>query len=130
MEKGKQLYQEMLSKGVKRDIHTEASLIDMYGKCGYDGDAMAVFRNIPKLGLRPDIVIWGAIIGALSMSGKGKESLQIFEEMTNQVEPNDIIMFNVLSGCSHAGLVQEALKLFSSFQNGELLQLLRITTAL
>jgi pentatricopeptide repeat protein len=68
-----------------------------------------------KLKIPADVVVWGAIIDALSVNGEGGKALELFSQMKNQHTPNNIILLSLLNGCSHSGLVDEALKLMEDF---------------
>jgi len=49
--------------------------------------------------------------------GKGKEALEIFEEMKKQgIQPDDITFIKLLNACSHSGLVDLAQRLFNEMK--------------
>jgi len=57
----------------------------------------------------------GAMIVAYGMHGRGKDALAVFNEMIKQGHKPDTITFiSVLSACSPAGLVEDALTLYST----------------
>ncbi|PSS04859.1 Pentatricopeptide repeat-containing protein [Actinidia chinensis var. chinensis] len=85
------------------------ALVDMYSKCGCIEKALEVFQNA----FRKDVSTWNSMILGLSIHGFGKHALEIFSEMlTEGVEPNEITFINVLSACSHAGLLKEGREVF------------------
>jgi len=54
------------------------------------------------------------MISSYGQHGKGKEALSLFEQMQHEgIEPDDQTVTCVLNACSHSGLVQEALDIFS-----------------
>lgn len=94
----------------KRDIVT--GLIDMYSKCGSLDDAHKLFDSLSLK--NRDIVSWSAIIAGYGKHGHGKIALSLFDKMVKSgIKPNEVTFTSVLHGCSHAGLVDEGLKLFN-----------------
>lgn len=85
------------------------ALVDFYSKCGELGLAREVFERTTQR----NALTWSAMIGGLAMHGLGEEAVEVFEEMVEAgVSPTAVTMTNVLSACSHAGLVDEGLTLF------------------
>ena len=51
------------------------------------------------------------------MHGRGEEALRVFSHMLDLgVKPDNVVITAVLSACSHAGLVNEGLKIFNSIE--------------
>ncbi|KAK6927095.1 E motif [Dillenia turbinata] len=97
-------------RGIKLNCHVTTSLIDMYAKCGDIKKALEVFQMAD----RRDVCVWSAMISGLAMHGQGKAAVDLFEKMLEaKVKPNDVTFTNVLSACSHSGLVREGRALFS-----------------
>lgn len=95
----------------KPDIVT--GLIDIYSKCGSLEHAYKLFDGLRNR----DIVSWSAIIGGYGKHGNGKAALSLFNEMVQSgIKPNEVTFTSVLHACSHAGLVDEGLKLFNFMQ--------------
>ena len=89
------------------------ALIDMYAKCGHLEDAQRIFNKM----LQRDLFSWNVYIGAYALYGKGKDAILLFMQMTWEgVIPDRFTFYNILSGCSHAGLITEACLLFSTMQ--------------
>ncbi|XP_074338580.1 LOW QUALITY PROTEIN: pentatricopeptide repeat-containing protein At4g14820-like [Apium graveolens] len=87
------------------------ALIDMYAKCGSLEDAREVFVHMR----RKNVITWTTMISALAMHGDAINALKIFHQMKSEnVEPNGVTFVGVLYACSHAGLVEEGIKLFAS----------------
>ncbi|CAM6045422.1 unnamed protein product [Sphagnum compactum] len=108
---GKQLNLNIIEAGLGADIWIQNALIDMYAKCGSLVDARKVFDTMPQR----DVVSWTVMIDALSQHGCGEEALELFGQMKEDgVQPDAITFIGVLSACSHAGLVNEGLRYFSS----------------
>ena len=80
------------------------ALIDLYAKCGTIEDTYKVFDKIP----RRDVVSWTAMIMGHAIHGRGKEALNLFEQMRlSGTVPDRVIYVGVLSACGHAGLVDD-----------------------
>ncbi|CAH2071567.1 unnamed protein product [Thlaspi arvense] len=89
----------------------DTALVDMYAKCGYLEAAQSCFDSIS----RKDFVSWGTLIAGYGFHGKGDIALEIYSEfLRSGMEPNHVIFLAVLSSCSHNGMVQHGLKIFSS----------------
>ncbi|KAJ7954868.1 Pentatricopeptide repeat-containing protein [Quillaja saponaria] len=87
------------------------ALIDMYAKCGSLDRARGVFENMP----RKNVVSWSSIINAFAMHGDANNAISFFHKMKEKnIEPNGVTFVGVLYACSHAGLVEEGKKIFSS----------------
>lgn len=92
------------------DIAT--ALVDLYSKCGTLEFGHQIFNSTPAM--KRDIVSWGAIIAGYAMHGHGMVALTLFYDMIEcGVVPNEVTFTSVLHGCSHAGLVDDGLRLFS-----------------
>ncbi|XP_010432866.1 PREDICTED: pentatricopeptide repeat-containing protein At4g04370-like [Camelina sativa] len=89
----------------------DTALVDMYSKCGYLEAAQRCFSLIS----RKDVVSWGTLIAGYGFHGKGDIALEFYSEfLRSGMEPNHVIFLAVLSSCSHNGMVQQGLKIFSS----------------
>eukprot|EP00249_Psilotum_nudum_P015229 c25216_g5_i4 orf=2-415(+) len=83
----------------------------MYGKCGNVDDAKSVFNKMPQW----DVVSWTAMIAAYAQNGHGKEALKLFKQMQREgVKPDKATFISILSGCSHAGLLDDGWRYFLS----------------
>ncbi|XP_068644581.1 putative pentatricopeptide repeat-containing protein At3g08820 [Aristolochia californica] len=85
------------------------ALIDLYAKCGTICHAWEVFKAMQER----DTVVWNAIISAFAMSGHVKISFALFNQIEKLgIKPNGNTFIGLLSGCTHAGLVDEGRYLF------------------
>ncbi|KAJ3677673.1 hypothetical protein LUZ60_003397 [Juncus effusus] len=110
-EQGKQLHAHAIKFGCNLGPPIGSALSTMYAKCGNLADCTLVFRKIPE----KDIIAWNSIISAFSQNGRGKEALKLFDEMILEgTKPDNITFVNVLSACSHMGLVDKGWKYFHS----------------
>ncbi|XP_022841606.1 pentatricopeptide repeat-containing protein At2g20540-like [Olea europaea var. sylvestris] len=96
------------------DVAVNNGLIDMYAKSGYLNSALKIFDGMKNR----DLFSWTSMISGLALHGRGKYSLQVFDEMVDSgMIPNDVTFLSVLSACSHSGLVTEGERLFKIFVN-------------
>ncbi|XP_017970624.1 PREDICTED: pentatricopeptide repeat-containing protein At1g50270 [Theobroma cacao] len=91
-----------------------SALINMYTKCGCLNEAFMVFKKLSG----KDLFIWNAMINGLAMHGDAIGSFNLFWEMLGSgIHPNEVTFLNVLSACSHGGLVDEGRKLFAMMKH-------------
>ncbi|KAI5064522.1 hypothetical protein GOP47_0021192 [Adiantum capillus-veneris] len=89
------------------------ALIDMYANCGQLETAQHIFDKMCKR----DVSSWNIMTGAHALYGNANNALAIFQEMLQDgVTPDRFTFNNILSGCSHAGLINEAHFYFLSMQ--------------
>ena len=102
LEQGKQVHACTVKYGMGLEISIGSALSTMYAKCGSFEDGNLVFRRMPTR----DAISWNAMISGLSHNGHGNEALELFEEMLLEgTKPDSVTFVNVLSACSHMGLV-------------------------
>ncbi|KAK8962484.1 Pentatricopeptide repeat-containing protein [Platanthera guangdongensis] len=88
-----------------------ASLIDMYSKCGCLNLAFQVFDNL--LHTEKDTFCYNAMMRGLATHGHGHGVLSLFEGMRREgIQPDDVTLLLVMSGCSHSGLLEEGRRCF------------------
>ncbi|KAL6861652.1 hypothetical protein ACP4OV_017352 [Aristida adscensionis] len=96
-----------------QDIYVLTALIDMYAKCG----RVSVARNLFNSATERHVITWNAMIHGYGSHGFGKVAVELFEEMKSTgKQPNETTFLSVLSACSHAGLVDEGQKYFTSMK--------------
>ncbi|XP_027104555.2 pentatricopeptide repeat-containing protein At2g33680 [Coffea arabica] len=104
LEQGKQMHAQSVKYGFSLEVPIGSALATMYAKCGNLEDGNIVFWRMPAR----DVVSWNAMISGHSQNGRGAEALELFEEMRMEgTEPDYVTFVNVLSACSHMGLVDE-----------------------
>ncbi|GAB2221001.1 hypothetical protein Droror1_Dr00012162 [Drosera rotundifolia] len=112
--------------GVRADVCSENSIIDMYVKCGEVENAKGVFDGMRER----DVTTWTSMIVGFTLLGLVREALGLFDEMTRRrgsgrkrengsrkgslVVPNDVTFLGVLMACSHGGMVEEGKIYFKS----------------
>ena len=99
------------------DLHlllsASTALVDMYCKCGKVELARRCFDSI--MVEERDLVLWSSMISGYGIHGKGEQALELFSLfLATRIPPNKIIFLAVLTACSHAGLMHDALKIFVS----------------
>ncbi|KAG8373291.1 hypothetical protein BUALT_Bualt11G0008700 [Buddleja alternifolia] len=111
LEQGKQIHAHVVKNGFTLEVPIGSALSTMYAKCGSLSDGNTVFRRMPAR----DVVSWNAMISGLSQNGLGFEALNLFEEMQLEgAKPDYVTFVNVLSACSHMGLVDKGREYFQS----------------
>ncbi|CAI9105504.1 OLC1v1004435C1 [Oldenlandia corymbosa var. corymbosa] len=104
------LHRYILLRDYRDNLRLNNSLIDMYCRCGRVDLARRVFETMS----RHNLVSWNSIIVGLAINGEAKDSVEHFKSMRNEgFEPDSVSFTGVLTACSHAGLVQQGLDLFS-----------------
>lgn len=95
-------------------VHVVATLIDMNAKCGNMERAMHLFEKMPKR----DLISYCSMIQGLSINGSGAKAVGLFRRMQEEGLTPDAVAFTVvLNACSHAGLVEEGCRYFTSMKN-------------
>ncbi|XP_010538734.1 PREDICTED: pentatricopeptide repeat-containing protein At4g04370 [Tarenaya hassleriana] len=108
---GKVIHSVVIRNCIQHCILVDTVIVDMYLKCGYLEVAQRCFNSI----LQKDFVSWSTLISGYGFHGKGKTALKIYSEfLRSGMKPNHVIFLAVLSSCSHNGLIQEGLDIFSS----------------
>ncbi|GAB4839860.1 hypothetical protein Ancab_020569 [Ancistrocladus abbreviatus] len=114
LEQGEQVHAQTIKSGFLSDVVVGTALVDMYNKCGSIEKARKAFLEIPTRTL----ISWTSMITAFAQHGHSQQALQLFEDMKMTGEkPNKITFVGILSACSHAGLVNEALRHFNMMKD-------------
>uniref|UniRef100_A0A2N9HES6 DYW domain-containing protein n=1 Tax=Fagus sylvatica TaxID=28930 RepID=A0A2N9HES6_FAGSY len=107
---GKAFHGYVTRHNIWLSIPIATSLVDMYAKCGIIDQANWVFDMI----LSKELPLYNAMICAYALHGRALEALAVLKQLEEEgIEPDNITFTSVLSACSHAGLVNEGLELFS-----------------
>ncbi|KAJ0089297.1 hypothetical protein Patl1_32561 [Pistacia atlantica] len=92
------------------DVILGTALVDMYAKCGSIDSAREIFDRMR----RKNVITWSAMIAAYGYHGQGRKALDLFPMMLSSgILPNKITFVSLLYACSHRGLTEEGLRLFS-----------------
>ncbi|KAF6164358.1 hypothetical protein GIB67_037515 [Kingdonia uniflora] len=96
-----------------KNVFVMTSLVDMYTKCG----GIHIARELFDMMDMRHVMTWNAMIGGYGTHGMGKTAVELFEVMKKvSVQPNSVTFLCVLSACSHAGLVDEGRRHFTSME--------------
>lgn len=93
----------------RSNLNVGNGLIDMYSKCGNVNAALVIFHGMEF----KDVVSWNAIIGGLAMHGFGTEALDMFSQMSSNIQgvkPDGITFVGILSACTHMGFVEQGFR--------------------
>ncbi|KAL3630808.1 hypothetical protein CASFOL_023792 [Castilleja foliolosa] len=113
MELGCWIHVYTKKENMRLNCHLITALIDMYSKCGNLNKALEVFYSADK----KDVFAWSAILAGLGMHGRGKDAVEVFLRMQEaKVKPSSVTFTNLLSACSHSGLVKEGNEFFSQME--------------
>ncbi|KAF3453123.1 hypothetical protein FNV43_RR03557 [Rhamnella rubrinervis] len=106
---GKEIHQFIIRHGLNTGNFVWNALIDMYGRCGSIQKSRSIFDMMPH----KDLVSWNVMISMYGMHGFGMEAISIFQHLiATGVKPNHFTFTNLLSACSHSGLVDEGWEYF------------------
>lgn len=121
--------EEALSIFKKRPTNVAAAkLISLTSDLAAAFNIYSILDDDKTSRVRPDTAVispvlhpgtWTALINSYAMAGQGKDAIATFRRMIEEahVIPDAVTLQCVLNGCSHAGLVKEALSLISSMEN-------------
>ncbi|XP_068658123.1 pentatricopeptide repeat-containing protein At4g21065-like [Aristolochia californica] len=113
MHKAKYIHDYVLERKFSLDVILGTAMIDMYAKCGSVESARQIFDMMKE----KNVVSWSAMISAYGIHGFGQKALELFPLMLQSgILPNRITFVSVLYACSHAGLVKEGKRWFSSMR--------------
>lgn len=111
LERGKEFHKFITESRLNSNQVLMGALLDMYAKCGAVNEAESVFNQLSKR----DLVSWTSMIAAYGSHGQASEALKLFDEMLQaRITPDRVTFLAVISACSHAGLVDEGQRFFSS----------------
>ncbi|XP_042753924.1 pentatricopeptide repeat-containing protein At4g13650 isoform X1 [Lactuca sativa] len=106
---GKQIHSLIVKSGHSSNIYIQNGLISMYAKSGDFDEAKWMFTSM----VEHDTVSWNSLLSCYAQHGKGKEAVEVFEEMRNtKVKPDLTTFLIVISACGHVGLVKKGLEYF------------------
>ena len=113
-ELGEWISQYVVKTGLVKESPAIANvLMDMHAKCGNIKRACQIFDGMEE----KTIVSWTIMIQGLAMYGHGLSALVRFCQMQREgFKPDSLVFLSLLSACSHAGLVDEGWRCFSSME--------------
>ncbi|KAG8092406.1 hypothetical protein GUJ93_ZPchr0012g19517 [Zizania palustris] len=100
---GASVHGHLLRHGMRMDVVTTTSLVDMYAKNGLLDVAHRVFG----LMVHRNVVSWSVLISGLSQNGHADEALHMFRKMqTSGLLPDSGALVSALLACSDIGYVK------------------------
>ncbi|GJN27757.1 hypothetical protein PR202_gb15805 [Eleusine coracana subsp. coracana] len=114
LEKGREVHEYIKQSRPRPNVFLCTGLVDLYAKCGCLEAARDVFQACPDR----NVFTWNALIVGLAMHGHGTVVLEYFDRMlSDRIQPDGVTFLGVLIGCSHAGLVGMARRLFCEMES-------------
>ncbi|WOH03120.1 hypothetical protein DCAR_0522514 [Daucus carota subsp. sativus] len=111
---GQQIHADALKSGACSSLSVVSTLVSMYSKCGCLDDSIKAFL---ESGNDDDVVLWTSMIAAYGFHGRGKEAIQLFNQMEQKgLEANDITFLSLLYACSHCGLKDDGIAFLNSMK--------------
>ncbi|KAF2593124.1 hypothetical protein F2Q70_00045266 [Brassica cretica] len=108
MLKAYSLHGQVIKGGFGADTVLNNSLIHAYAKCGSLDLCKRVFDDMDSR----DVVSWNSMLKAYSLHGQVDSILPVFRQM--DIKPDSATFIALLSACSHAGRVEEGMKIYRS----------------
>ncbi|KAL5216701.1 hypothetical protein ABZP36_008102 [Zizania latifolia] len=113
LEKGQEVHEYVKQSRPHPNVFLCTGIVDLYAKCGCVEVAREVFEACPE----KNVFTWNALIVGLAMHGHGMAALEYFDRMLVEgFRPDGITFLGVLIGCSHAGLLDMARKIFCEME--------------
>ncbi|KAL8088310.1 pentatricopeptide repeat-containing protein At2g41080 [Apium graveolens] len=107
---GQQVHADALKSGACSSIAVLSSLVSMYSRCGCLDDSIKAFLENEDA----DVVLWTSMIAAYGFHGRGKEAIQLFNQMEQkELEANEVTFLSLLYACSHCGMKDDGLAYFN-----------------
>nr|GLL44374.1 pentatricopeptide repeat-containing protein At4g19220, mitochondrial [Ipomoea trifida] len=101
---GKQIHGHVLRSGYFKNSVISSALVDMYSSCGRLDIALLVFQKSPE----KSIAAWNSVIAAYGLHSNGQKAIEVFTELIESgMSPTKATFVNLLTACSHSGLVDQ-----------------------
>ncbi|KAL0347996.1 UNVERIFIED_CONTAM: Pentatricopeptide repeat-containing protein, chloroplastic [Sesamum angustifolium] len=130
---GLMIHGQVQKCGFCKVVFVQTALVDFYSKIGDMMIARKVFDEITGKNVvswnsilaglqKRDLVAYTAMILGYGINGRGKEAIELFEEMMDaDIIPNLVTFMCILTAYNHVGLVEEGYRCFMSMQRHGLL---------
>ncbi|XP_024542373.1 pentatricopeptide repeat-containing protein At1g28690, mitochondrial-like [Selaginella moellendorffii] len=101
---GRAAHRELQRLGIDQDTYLGNLLVQMYGKCGYVEEAMAVFQRIKDR----NVFSWTILMDACTENGLSELTLELFRRMLLEgIRPDRVAYLGVLKACSELRYLEE-----------------------
>ncbi|XP_041019635.1 putative pentatricopeptide repeat-containing protein At1g56570 [Juglans microcarpa x Juglans regia] len=107
---------KVFSEMTCRDLVSWTTMMIGYGAHGYGKEAVDLFDKMIRSGIRPDRIVFMAVLSACSHAGLVDEGLKYFKSMMDHynISPNQEIYGCVVDLLGRAGRVEEAYQLIEN----------------
>ncbi|XP_057494665.1 pentatricopeptide repeat-containing protein At3g12770-like [Actinidia eriantha] len=110
LHQGRGVHALVVKIGFTHDMFVGSAMIDMYANCANLEDARIFFEGMEE----KDVACWNAMIAGNGMNGYGNDAVDLFLQMKgSDISPDESTLVCVLCACSHAGMVDKGLDIFS-----------------
>ncbi|GMN42338.1 hypothetical protein TIFTF001_011546 [Ficus carica] len=111
---GKEIHAQIVKSANRPDIPVLNSLLDMYAKCGEVDYCRRLFDKMQG----KDLTSRNTMLTGYAVNGFIEEALALFDAMVQSgLKPDGVSFIALLSGCSHAGLIDEGRRLFNEMKS-------------
>ena len=98
-----------IKSGYESNTANSGSLIDGYSRCGHFEFSRQVIETLSS----PNVFCFVSIIKGYARNGMGGEGVSLEAMIQKGLIPDNVTFLCVLSGCNHAGLVEEGKLVFN-----------------
>ncbi|KAH7365261.1 hypothetical protein KP509_18G017500, partial [Ceratopteris richardii] len=127
VEKGKEMHEEIVSKGLLETFALGNALVDMYANCGFLQRALEVFDILPKR----DVISWNALMSGYVKYEYGIKALNCLAQMEIEgVAPNAVAYVCCLIACGRIGDVEKGKEMHEEIVSKGLLETFALGNAL
>ncbi|CAN4127991.1 unnamed protein product [Withania somnifera] len=107
---GKQIHARLIKSCFYKNAFVSAALVDMYSSCG----RLDIARQVFQTSAERSIAAWNSMISAYGFHSNGQKAIDIFHEMIDSgLAPSKVTFINLLTACSHTGLVDQGYLYFT-----------------
>ncbi|CAN8316313.1 unnamed protein product [Cochlearia groenlandica] len=119
---GQQIHQLICKSVHEKNELVISALVNMYSKSGELIAAKKIFES--GLVRQRDLISWNGMIAVYAHHGRGKEAIEMYNQMREYgFKPSEVTYLNLLSACSHAGLVEKGMEFFEELARDKSLSL-------
>ncbi|XP_057873381.1 pentatricopeptide repeat-containing protein DOT4, chloroplastic-like [Cryptomeria japonica] len=112
---------QVFNKMPHRDLVAWNSMISGYAHNGQDAEALEIFNEMQREGLKPDLITWNALIAGYSHTGKTAEAMKLFNQMQSAgMKPDTVSWTALIQGYTQSACSNKALELFCQMQQAGL----------
>ncbi|WJZ88489.1 hypothetical protein VitviT2T_007783 [Vitis vinifera] len=107
---GESIHSYIIVNCIGLDVALGTAILEMYSKCGHIEKALKVFNSLTEKNLQS----WTIMISGLADHSHGEDAISLFTQMEQTgLQPDSMSFSEILSACSHLGLVDEGQTFFS-----------------